>query len=340
MKIVPAATLAAALLALAACGGGSNSSADGSASTSASSGGTPTAVRFVFDWPTPDFELVPIVVGMERGYYKDAGLNVSVSFPPDTATTVKVLGTQDGDVGLITTTDMIAAAQANIPVKSIANYSQSNNWGLFTAPGVPISIDSLAGKTISGFGDTWTKAMLPFVLKTAGLTSSDVKEVVVDNDVPLLLSGKIDIATNTTNYLPPAVQESTGKQPGVLLAKDAGAPNVPIWVYAGQSTFLQDHADAAKAWLAATGKATQWAIDNPEAAVTAFEKAYPKNGYSHGYNLAGWKATVDVLKDSSGQLFTQTDAQWTELADALKAVGVISKTNDPSDYYTNEYITP
>lgn len=333
MKLGRAATITAAVLALASCGGKA-----APATSSPAAAGTPTAVRFVFDWPTPDFELIPVVIGLEKGFYKDARLDVAVSFPPDTATTVKVLGTGGGDIGLVTTTDMVAAVQSQVPITSIANYSQENNWGLFTKPGVAITLDTIKGKTISGFGDTWTQAMLPFVLKSAGLTDADVKQVVVTNDAPLLLSGKVDIATNTTNYLPPTVMESTGKEPGVLLAKDAGAPNVPIWVYAGQADFLKAHPDAAKAWLAATAKATQWAIDNPEAAVTAFETAYPKNGYSHAYNLAGWNATVKVLKDSAGALFTQTDTQWSDLANALVSVGALKKAAAPSAYYTNSYL--
>lgn len=299
-----------------------------------------TTVRFVFDWPTPDFELVPIVVGLDQGFYQEAGLDVVVTFPPDTATAVKVLGTGGGDLGLVTTTDMVAAVQAQVPVTAIANYSQENNWGLFTKPGVPISLDSLKGKTISGFGDTWTQAMLPFVLRSAGLTDADVKQVVVSNDAPLLLEGKVDIATNTTNYLPPTIVETTGQEPGVLLARDAGAPDVPIWVYAGQKSFLEANPSAVRAWLSATAKATEWAIANPEAAVTAFEKAYPKNGYSHAYNVAGWNATVKVLKNGSGQLFTQTDEQWTELANALVSVGALTRAEPPAAYYTNMYLAP
>jgi ABC-type nitrate/sulfonate/bicarbonate transport system substrate-binding protein len=233
---------------------------------------------------------------------------------------------------------MVAAVQAEVPVMSIANYSASNNWGLFTKPGVPISLDTLKGKTISGFGDTWTEAMLPFVLKTAGLTKDDVKIVTVDDDTPLLLSGKVDISTNTTNYLAPAVLEATGQEPGVLLAKDAGAPNVPIWVYAASSSFLAANGEVASAWLEATRKATEWAIANPEDAVTAFERAYPQNGYSHGYNVAAWQATIEVLKNPAGELFTQSDAQWTELANALQSTGAIKQAAAPSKYYTNEYI--
>ena len=107
MRTTRLAAAAAALMAVAACGSGTPD-----ASGSATPGQT-TAVRFVFDWPTPDFELIPIVIAQEQGFYAANGLDVTVSFPPDTATTIKVLGTGDGDLGLVTTTDMAAAIEAN-----------------------------------------------------------------------------------------------------------------------------------------------------------------------------------------------------------------------------------
>ena len=83
----------------------------------------------------------------------------------------------------------------------------------------------------------------------------------VSNDTPLLLKGKVDYATNTTNYLIPAVVDATGKDPGVLLGRDAGAPDVPIWIYAGNTGWLKDNADAASRFMGAIANATEWAID-------------------------------------------------------------------------------
>jgi ABC-type nitrate/sulfonate/bicarbonate transport system substrate-binding protein len=261
LLVLAIALLVAAVAA--ACGGSSNDSSSSATSTDAAA--TPTKVRLVYFWPSIDFLSVPIVVAQQKGYFKDANLDVSLSLPPDSATATKVLGTGDADLGMVTTTDIAAAAQEDVPVMSIGNYTMSNNWGFFSKPGTPVSASTLKGKTISGFGDTWTNAMLPFVLEDAGLTESDVKIVTVTNDAPLLLNGKVDLATNTTNYLIPAVEDATGETPGLLLATDAGAPNVPIWVYAGNHDWLVENPEAAKAFMGAIAQATEWAIANPDA---------------------------------------------------------------------------
>ena len=171
----PARLLALALalsigIVAAACGGsdsGSNTAASSAAATSSSTPAEPVNITFSYDWPTVDFEVIPIVVADEKGYFAANGVNVEVIFPPDPASATKILATGDSNLGLITTTDMAFAVKNSLPVTSIGNYTTGNNWGLFTKPGVTIGLDTLKGKKISTYGDSWTNAMLPFVLKAA-----------------------------------------------------------------------------------------------------------------------------------------------------------------------------
>ncbi len=69
---------------VAACGGSDTTTAnDAGAGTSAAA--EPVQITFSYDWPTVDFEIVPLVVAQEKGYLKDAGIDVKVIFPPDPA---------------------------------------------------------------------------------------------------------------------------------------------------------------------------------------------------------------------------------------------------------------
>lgn len=321
----------------AACGG-SNSTTAASSTDGSTAAATPVDITFSYDWSTVDFEAIPLVVAEQKGFFADNGVNVKIIFPPDPASATKILATGDSDLGLISTTDMAFAVKSGLPVTSIGNYTTGNNWGLFTKPGVAIGLDTLKGKKISTFGDSWTNAMLPFVLKAAGLTDKDVDEVVVDWDLPLLLNGKIDIATNTTNFLIPGVKDETGKNPEWILARDHGAPNVPVWIYAGNKDWLTKNPAAAKGFLTAIALATEWAGANPDEAAAMFDKAYPDNGYSHNYNVIGWTETFKFMKNNDGSLLTQSDAQWTQLGDALKGIGQLDTVAAPSEYYTNEYL--
>ena len=311
----------------------------------ASSAASLTKVTFAYDFPGPDFELTPVVVAQDRGYFKAAGINVNVIFPPDTSTTTKLLAQGVANVGFITTTDMGVAVNAGAPVLSVANYSMRNNWALFAKPGTKLTPGNLTaalkGKRIFSYGDTWTESMLPFVLRYAKLKSSQVK-IITDptgNDLTDLIAGKVDISTSTTNYEIPGFQGSGVKGHEVqLLGTKVGAPDIPIWVYAVTKSYAAAHGATVKAFLSAVKKATVWAAANPAAAAADFDRAYPKSGYTNAYNLSGWKLTIPFLTNAQHQYFTQSNAQWTTLAHALKSIHLITSVPAPSTYYTNKFL--
>lgn len=355
-RMLAAAALAVAGLVLGACSsagdGGSSTSANDSQQTSSSASATASSesagsgsssdsvkkISLVYDWSGVDFEAVPLAVAKSEGMFAKVGIDVDLILPPDDSTTVKLLGSGQGDIGFATTADVVITRGQGADVVSIGNYSQANNWGLIARPGEKIDLTQLKGKTIGVFADNWTQAMMPFVLKAAGLTESDVNQVIFDgDDVAPLLANKLDLTTNTTNFAVAQVQEAVGKKPTVMLAKEFGAPDIPVWVYVAGQKWLDANGDTAKAFLSAIKDATQWAIENPDAAVTDFEKVYPDNGSSHEYNLAGWQATAEVMTGPDG-LLTQRESQWSELTDALTSIGALDTAAEPSTYYTNDYL--
>lgn len=296
-----------------------------------------TPVRFVFNWSSADHAITPVAVGIEKGFYKDEGLKVDVILPPDSQTTARLLSVGQADIGFEATTDVVFGAEQGLPIVSVGVYAQHNNWGLFGRPGEPVKLEELKGKSIGIFTDSWTKAMMPFVYKAGGITENDVKLIIAqDSDTPLLLAGKIDIATNTSNYLVPTVQTQLRKDPTALIGKEAGVPDIPIWAYTASTDYLSKHGDIAKKWMKATVKATQWAAEHPDDAAQIVTKAYPDSGTLE-YNTLGWKALVPILSGPDGYL-VQNDQHWLPLAQALKDTGQLKEVLPSDKYYTNELL--
>ena len=296
-----------------------------------------TPVRFVFDWSSADFEMIPTVIGQQKGYYEAEGLKVEAILPPDSQTTARLLAVGQAEIGYEATTDIVFGAAQGVPITSIGVYSVKNNWGLFGRPGEPVRLEELKGKSIGIFTDSWTKAMMPFVLKAAHLTENDVKLIIAeDSDTPLLLAGKIDIATNTSNYLIPTVEGALHKDPTSLIGTACGVPDVPVWAYTASTTYLAQHGDTARKWMRATIKATEWAVDHPDEAADIFTKAYPDSG-TLAYNTMGWKIMAPLMKGSDGYM-KQSDQSWLPLVQALKDTDQIPAVLPASKYYTNELI--
>jgi ABC-type nitrate/sulfonate/bicarbonate transport system substrate-binding protein len=297
----------------------------------------PSTLRFVYDWPVPDFGMVPVAVGMQKGFYEKHGLKVEALFPPDAQTTARMLATDKADIGFEATTDLIFAANQGVPVISIANFVQHNTWCLIGRPGEPVEISALRGKSIGIFTDSWTRVMMGFVLRKAGLSENDVHQIIVqDDDIPLLLSKKLDIATNVASYGVAEIQDNIHKQPTLACGDDIGVPNIPVWSYTASPAWLEKNADAARAFLAATAEATVWSTQHPEEAAQLFQKAYPASGSSN-YAVIGWKETLSGLAGSQGY-FVQSDKQWTDLAEAIKGIGQIPEVKPATTYYSNAFI--
>src|SRR5258708_17538944 len=86
----------------------------------------------------PDITWIPYTIGITNGFYRAAGLSVSLVRAGGTPAVTVVAGGK-ADIGEGSTTDQILAAGQGRPGLSIANLSQRNHWGFFTATGKRIS---------------------------------------------------------------------------------------------------------------------------------------------------------------------------------------------------------
>ena len=129
--ILLAALLAALALVVTACGGsdeGSTSSSSAATDGAATTTSEPLAITLSYDWPTVDFEAVPIVVAQQKGWFAEQGVDVELIYPPDAASSAKVLATGDSDLALLTLhdarhagLDRWAQGQANLDVRRLVD---------------------------------------------------------------------------------------------------------------------------------------------------------------------------------------------------------------------------
>lgn len=298
-----------------------------------------TELTVATEWPFPDPLWIPFLAAQDQGFYEDAGLDVTILPPPDNSTTMRMLAADEAQVGLSAITDVVFARNEDLPVVSVANMTQTNNWGLFSLEDQPIDIAALEGQTIGIYNDSWTAAMLPLMLESGGLSMDDVQTVAATASViPLLLEGEIDVATEVTNLGGIEIVTSGGDEPQVLLAPEVGAPDTPVWVYVANADFADENPDVVTAWLDATRQGAEWASENSDDAVALFEEAYPDVASAHEYNLQAWDATVPLLTTADGDFFTQTEEQWTVFTQALVGAGQLDEALEPGEYFTNDYL--
>jgi ABC-type nitrate/sulfonate/bicarbonate transport system substrate-binding protein len=295
-------------------------------------------VRLVYFWPVQGFLLIPIVVGQKHGLYAKRGLDVSIELPPDAQTTARMLAVGQADIAMEPRTDVVFAANIDLPLISIANYDQHNSWCVVGRPGQPIDLESLRGKKVGIFTDSWTAVMMRMLFDRTGISNPDEVEQIITQfeDMPLLLSGRLDLATNTAPF---AVAESvvgTGKMPNLACPDRTGIPDIPVWSFTATPGWLKAHGPEARAWLAATIEALEWSVAHPAEAAKLFAATYPLVD-SPLYDDVGWAATLPYL-GAPGYFLRQSDTSWAQLAAGMQRIGLIEKVKPLSTYYTNEFL--
>lgn len=303
-------------------------------SAAARPGATRATLRIAPEWRVPDALWIPVLVARDRGFYRAVGLDVQVVLPSASSSTTALVGGGGAEVGFATTPELVYARRAGRPVVSIANLTAHNNWGIYALSGKTVDAPGLQGKRIAVDGGIWSTIMLPYVLESAGLELADVQQVPSPAGViPALIDKRSELAADVTNFGGAEARYRTGRTPSFLPGTAAGAPDIPVWTYLANGTWLTRDPASAKAWLAATSAATRWAVAHPAQAVAILEAAYPGTRHLHRLNLLAWSATIPLL----GPL-RQHDEQWSELTAAMIKSQQLRRAQPPRSYFTNRYL--
>ncbi len=235
-------------------------------------------ITMVLDW-TPNTNHTGLYIAQEKGYFKDAGLDVSIVQPPDDGATDLVAsgGAQFG----IDFQDTLAAAFSSdnpLPVTAVAAVLQHNTSGLISLEKSGIdSPKKLEGHSYATWDSPIEQKTLEYVVnkdggdfKKVNLVSLYVEDIVAslnaDIDCVWIYYGwdgiKCEQAGLDTNYLPFREMDETF---------DYYSP-----VIIGNNDYLSKNPDTAKAFLSAVKKGYEDAEKDPEEAAKILCDAVPE----------------------------------------------------------------
>ena len=134
-------------------------------------------------------------VALDKGYYRDAGLDVTIVEPTEGATAT-LIAVGKGDIGVSYQEDVTIARTSvdPLPVKAIAAIIQHNTSGFATYADKQItSVKEFEGKTYAGWGGPGEEAVLKAVMSGAGADFARLNRVISDGAGFAALAGSVDI---------------------------------------------------------------------------------------------------------------------------------------------------
>jgi len=245
---------------------------------------------------------LPLYVGLERGIFKDAGLNVegakfaSAQQVAEAMIAGRVHGSANG-----TASAALALAEITSPnlFKIICSNPSNRTLVLdeFVVPkDSPIkAISELAGKRVASGPGIQNVTLAKIILEKNGIANPQVTELPIGQHVPALAAGQIDAVytlepTGTAGRLKGLTRVL---EPGVIAKYVLGDPDAPWFGGSASITtaLLKDRPDLARRYVTAYAAAVDWVRKNPAESrkhldgFTAIEESLVKEVPLAGFTL-------------------------------------------------------
>lgn len=280
----------------------------------------------------PNIQFTPLYVGMSKGYYRDAGIDLKIDYGFD-VDIFSLLAAGKIDLGLADGDQLILAGSQGMGLVSVYQYYQRYPIAIVARKGVVNTPAQFAGKTIGTpalFGSSYIGLQL--FLQHYGLAGKVKVQNIGYTQIPALMSGKVDGTVVFTNN-----EVVHLRQLGVAFNEW----DVKDFSDMVGSSFISSKATAdrragvLRRFFAATSQAIAFVKANPDAAVKI------AMGYMAGsdasqvpFLTASLAATTSLLESSHG--FGYIDpATYSDSIKTLAALGLI-----PAAFTASRIIDP
>ncbi len=237
-----------------------------------------TKITFVLDW-TPNTNHTGLYVAQNLGYYEEAGLQVEIVQPPeDGATAMVASGQAQFGIDFQDYLVPVFTSEEKMPVEAVAAILQHNTSGIISLK--EDGIDSPAGMEGHNYA-TWDlpieQAILKSVVEKDGGDFSKVNLIPeYVTDVPTALQQDIDAVW--VYYAWDGIStELAGLDTNMFYFKDI-EPEFDYYspVIVANTDFLSDDPETASAFLDATRKGYEYAIEHPQEAAAILCEEVPE----------------------------------------------------------------
>ena len=265
----------------------------------------PVSITVQLDWK-PGVQFAGLLVAQERGWYRDAGLAVTIRANDFRRPYVDVVAEDDHTVGTSEARTLVNARARGLPIRAVATMFQASpvvlislkNRGLLT-------VDDLNGKTlgIHRLEDNW---MLDRALNAKFYTRQ------VGFDFKELLAGEVDAAPGYLMDEPLRLAQN-GTEVNVLPLAENGWVDYAQVLFVNE-TFLAKNPAALGSFLLVTFRGWCAALANPDATAASLSLQYPGD-----LNQTSLRKALDrlgpLLRSESPHFGTMKAGTWQQIID-------------------------
>lgn len=295
----------------------------------------------VMDW-LPTWKQAAFHLGVVKGWYHDAGLDVRVDDGSGTTTTIAQVFAGRCDAGLASLSIAAVARTKGSDVVAVAGIIRKNDLGMVVDKKFgtdPKQLEQKHARIL--FASTGFQSLFPPFFKNLGVDVSQVGLVPMTTGAVegAYLAGQGDALITTVPYVQPILEE---KRPSYAkMFADYGLPLPGHGIIVGRET-LTKRGDALRKFLTVTERAWHqvWYGDAQEA-IDALVKQRPQanvNAQLELKRVAAYRpfANTPATKGKSDLWMPPED--WEAATKVMRDTDIIPANSKAGDFYTNAYV--
>jgi len=284
----------------------------------------------------PNIQFAPIYVAVEKGYFLDAGFDVSIEYGNE-SDAVALIGAGDQLFAIASGEQVLLARAQGLPVTYVAAWYQQYPVGVVSLKDAGVLVpENLAGKSIGIPGLYGASYIgLRALLSAADLTEEDVELLSIGyNQVESLATGQVDSAVI---YLAnePVVLRSEGYDVNVIQASDY--LRLVANGLVTNETMLNEHPEQVRAFIGALLKGIADTLADPDEAYE-ISKSYVENLADADRDLQFEILTQSMMLWETENLGYSEPAGWVNMQTVLMDMGLLTESQDLDKAFTNDLL--
>ncbi|HVX99449.1 MAG TPA: ABC transporter substrate-binding protein [Pseudorhodoplanes sp.] len=296
-------------------------------------------VTFRLNWLMYGFH-TPFYLGLERGYYKDEGIELTIGEGQGSVRAVQTVGAKGDMFGLADGGSVLAGVAKGAPVKAVMAVTNSSPYSLAvrTDAGVK-TLKDIEGKTVATAPGEAGLQLLPGLFARNGVDIDKVKILRVEG------SGKmVAVAEKRAEALMAGLdnQSLTLPRQGTPLIDFAyskyGTNTVGLTIFT-HNDLIRDNPGLVRRFVKATVRSFEAAIKEPEAAIKAGQKVKPD--LETDLSLQQLKVGIGLMKTPATEklptgYFAAKD--WEDTLDLMKKYMALETSMKADEFFTNDFL--
>ena len=302
--------------------------------------------QFRLNW-TLYGEHAPFFVALDKGFYKEEGLEVEILEGSGSTTVAQLVSNMTNPVAYVDAATMMRGVGAGMPIKAVGvTLQQSPMAFIYRADAArPTKIEEIKGSRIAITAGDASLAIFTAFMGKLGMKVDDVNLITVANPQSkeqAVLNKQADALLGYFMDQGPRMQLQTGVKMGWTRLYDMAGVSTLSSAIIANSDWLKDAKNQAqlRRFLRASQRGWQYTFDNRDEAAEIFMKRAP--AFNKEISLLEINGTMTILrteKTKGKPIGSSASEDWKESQDLLEKYAKLKSQPDVNVYFSNEFLS-